>query len=53
MKILTQIIGSLIVVSLLELIRRESEIAAFIIALIMVVVILILCVLELFGVIAV
>lgn len=53
MKILTQIIGSLIVVSLLELIRRESEIAAFIIALIMVIVILILCVLELFGVIAV
>lgn len=53
MKILTQLICSLIVVSLLELIRRESEIAAFIIFLIMVIVILILCVLELFGVIAV
>ena len=53
MKILTQIVGSLIVVSLLELIRRESELAAFIIALIMVIVILTLCILELFGVIAV
>ena len=53
MKILTQIIGSLIVVSLLELIRKESELAAFIICIIMVIVILILCVLELFGVIAV
>lgn len=53
MKILTQIIGSLIVVSLLELIRRESELAAFIIALIMVIVILTLCILELLGVITV
>lgn len=53
MKILTQIVGSLIVVSLLALIRKESELAEFIIALIMVIVILILCILELFGVIAV
>lgn len=52
MKILTQIIGSLIVVSLLELIRRESELAAFIVGLIMVIVLLVLCVLELLGVIA-
>jgi hypothetical protein len=53
MKILTQIISSLIVVSLLELIRKESELAAFIIALIMAIVLLVLCILELFGVIAV
>ena len=53
MKILTQIICSLIVVSILGLIEKESELAAFIICLIMVIVILILCVLELFGVIAV
>lgn len=52
MKILTQIIGSLIVVSLLELIRNKSEFAAFIIGLIMVIVLLVLCVLELLGVIA-
>lgn len=53
MKILTQIICSLIVVSLLELISKESKLAAFIICLIMVIVILILGILELFGVIAV
>lgn len=53
MKILTQLICSLIVVCLLELIAKESKLAAFIIGLIMVIVILILCVLELFGVIAV
>lgn len=52
MKILTQIICSLIVVSLLGLIRNKSEFAAFIIGLIMVIVLLILCILELFGVIA-
>ena len=52
MKILTQIICSLIVVSLLELIRRKSELAAFIIGLIMVVTILILCILELLGIIS-
>ena len=52
MKILTQIISSLIVVSLLELIRGKSELAAFIIGLIMVIVLLVLCILELFGVIA-
>ena len=52
MKILTQIISSLIVVSLLELIREKSELAAFIIVLIMVIVLLVLCSLELFGVIA-
>ena len=53
MKILTQIIGSLIVVCLLGLIAKESELAAFIVGLIMVIVLLVLCVLELFGVIAV
>lgn len=52
MKILTQIICSLIVVSLLELIREKSELTAFIIGLIMVIVLLILCVLELLGVIS-
>nr|DAQ01895.1 MAG TPA: hypothetical protein [Caudoviricetes sp.] len=52
MKISTQIIGTLIVVSLLELISKESKLAAFIIGLIMVIVILILGILELFGVIA-
>lgn len=52
MKILTQIICSLIVVLLLGWIERKSELAAFIIALIMFIVILILCILELFGVIA-
>ena len=52
MKILTQIVSSLIVVSLLELIREKSELAAFIIGLIMVIVLLVLCVLELLGVIA-
>ena len=52
MKILTQIICSLIVVSLLELIREKSELIAFIIGLIMVIVLLILCVLELLGVIS-
>lgn len=52
MKILTQIICSLIVVLLLGWIERKSELAAFIIGLIMVIVLLILCVLELIGVIA-
>lgn len=52
MKILTQIICSLIVVSLLGWIEKKSELAAFIIGLIMVIVLLVLCVLELFGVIA-
>lgn len=53
MRILTQLVCSLIVVSLLELIRKESEFAAFIIALIMVITLLILCILELLGVIEV
>jgi hypothetical protein len=52
MKILTQIICSLIVVLLLGWIERKSELAAFIIGLIMVIVLLVLCVLELLGVIA-
>lgn len=52
MKILTQIISSLIVVSLLGWIEKKSELAAFIIGLIMVIVLLVLCVLELLGVIA-
>lgn len=52
MKILTQIICSLIVVLLLGWIERKSELAAFIIGLIMVIVLLILCVLELLGVIS-
>lgn len=52
MKILTQIICNLILISILELIRNKSELAAFIIGLIMVIVLLVLCILELFGVIA-
>jgi hypothetical protein len=52
MKILTQIVCSLIVVLLLGWIERKSELAAFIIGLIMVIVLLVLCVLELLGVIA-
>ncbi len=52
MKILTQIICSLIVVLLLGWIERKSELAAFIIGLIMVIILLILCVLELLGVIS-
>lgn len=52
MRILTQLVCSLIVVSLLELIKEKSELAAFIIGLIMVIVFLVLCILELFGVIA-
>nr|DAX28510.1 MAG TPA: hypothetical protein [Caudoviricetes sp.] len=51
MRILTQIICNLILVSILEFIRNKSEFAAFIIGLIMVIVLLVLCVLELFGVI--
>lgn len=50
MRILTQIICTLILISLLEFIRNKSEFAAFIIGLIMVIVLLVLCVLELFGV---
>ena len=50
MKILTQLICSLIVVCLLELIAKESKLAAFIVGLIMVIVLLVLCVLEIFGV---
>lgn len=52
MKILTRIICSLILVSLLELIRNKSEFAALIIGLIMVIVLLVLLSLELLGVIA-
>ena len=52
MRILTQIICSLILVSILGWIEKKSELALFIIAVIGVIVILILCVLELFGVIA-
>lgn len=52
MKILTQLICSLIAVCLLELIAKESKLAAFIIGLIMVIVLLILCILESFGVIS-
>ena len=52
MKILTQIICSLIVGCLLGLIAKKSEFAAFIICSIMVIVLLVLCVLELFGVLA-
>lgn len=52
MKILTQIICSLIVVFLLGWIEKKSELAVFIIGLIMVIVLLVLCILELFGVIA-
>ena len=52
MKILTQIICSLILVSLLAWVEKKSELAAFIIGLIMVIVLLVLCILELFGVIA-
>ena len=52
MRILTQLVCSLIVVCLLELIAKESKLASFIIGLIMVIVLLVLCILELFGVIA-
>jgi len=52
MKILTQIICSLILVSLLGWVEKKSELALFIIAAIGVITILILCILELFGVIA-
>lgn len=52
MKILTQIICSLIVVFLLGWVEKKSELALFIIAVIGVIAILILCILELFGVIA-
>nr|DAY42289.1 MAG TPA: hypothetical protein [Caudoviricetes sp.] len=52
MKILTQIICSLILVSLLGWVEKKSELALFIIAVIGVIAILILCILELFGVIA-
>lgn len=52
MKILTQIICSLILVSLLGWVEKKSELALFIIAAIGVIAILILCILELFGVIA-
>lgn len=52
MRILTQLVCSLIVVCLLEMIAKESKIAAFIICLIMVIVLLVLCALELLGVIA-
>lgn len=52
MRILIQLICSLIVVLLLGWIERKSELAAFIIGLIMVIVLLILCVLELLGVIS-
>lgn len=52
MKILIQLVCSLIAVCLLELIAKESKLAAFIIGLIMVIVLLVLCVLELLGVIA-
>lgn len=52
MRILTQLICSLIVVCLLELIAKENKLTAFIIGLIMVIVLLVLCVLELLGVIA-
>ena len=51
MKILTQIICNLILVFLLGCIGKKSELALFIIGLIMVIVLLVLCVLELFGVI--
>lgn len=52
MKILTQIICSFIVVLFLGWIERKSELAALIIGSIMVIVLLILCVLELLGVIS-
>ena len=52
MKILTQIICSLILVYLLGWVEKKSELALFIIAVIGVIAILILCILELFGVIA-
>lgn len=52
MKILTQIICSLILVSLLGWVEKKSKLALFIIAVIGVIAILILCILELFGVIA-
>nr|DAI57329.1 MAG TPA: hypothetical protein [Caudoviricetes sp.]DAO67248.1 MAG TPA: hypothetical protein [Caudoviricetes sp.] len=52
MRILIQLICSLIVVCLLELIEKESKLAAFIIGLIMVIVLLVLCILELLGVIS-
>jgi hypothetical protein len=52
MKILTQVICSLIVGCLLGLIAKKSEFAAFIICSIMVIVLLVLCVLEIFGVMA-
>ena len=51
MKILTQIICSLILVFILGWIEKKSEFAVFIIGLIMVIVLLVLCVLELIGVI--
>lgn len=51
MKILTQIICSLILVFLLGWIEKKSELAFFIIAAIGIIVILVLCVLELIGVI--
>lgn len=52
MKILIQLICSLIVVCLLELIAKESKFAAFIIGLIMVIVLLVLCISESLGVIS-
>ena len=52
MRILIQLICSLIVVCLLESIAKQSKFAEFIIGLIMVIVLLVLCILELFGVIA-
>ena len=53
MKILTQIICSLILVFLLGWVEKKSELALFVIGLIMVIVILTLCILELFGVITI
>lgn len=52
MKILTKIICSFIVVLFLGWIERKSELTAFIIGSIMFIVLLILCVLELLGVIS-
>nr|DAX80796.1 MAG TPA: hypothetical protein [Caudoviricetes sp.] len=52
MKILTRLICSLIAGCLFGLIAKKSELAAFIIGSIMVIVLLVLCVLEIFGVMA-